>query len=128
MRNTPNIYQDTLITYYNIIQAYGDMMNDGQKCYMPFLDYCFDIATMEFNGNMENHAAIEYKSPEAQVIIAAAETFKELVDRYLENDDEWNALFVISYGKASQKQVLTYNNKLYIMLVYKSQEVYYGRN
>ena len=31
MRNTPNIYQDTLITYYNIILAYGDMMNNDQK-------------------------------------------------------------------------------------------------
>ena len=61
---------------------------------MPFLDYCFDTATMEFDDNIENHAAVEHKSPEAQIIIAAAETFKGLVDTYLENDDEWNALFV----------------------------------
>ena len=103
MRNTSNIYQDTLITYYNIIQAYGDMMNDGQKSYMPFLDYCFDIASMEFDDSIENHPAVEYKSPEAQAIIAAGERFEEFVDRYLENDDEWNALFVTSYGKAPQK-------------------------
>lgn len=103
MRNTSNIHLDTLITYYNIIQAYGDMLNEGLKCYMPFLDYCFDIATMEFNDDMENHAAVEYKSPEAHIIIAAAQRFEELVDKYLEDDDEWNALFVNKSERVLQK-------------------------
>ena len=102
MRNVTNVYQNTLETYYNLVQAYSDMMNEHQKGYMPFLDYCFDIAQNEFEDGQEYHVAIEYKSPEAQAIIAAAERFEEFVNEYYEDDEEWNALFVIAKGKGSK--------------------------
>ena len=101
MRNTLNLYQDSIKSYYNIIKAYSELLDEVEhnKCgsTLPFLDYCYDIATLEFEDGPEYHAAIEYKSHEAQAIIAAAERFEEIVDEYYEDDDEWNALFELYY-------------------------------
>lgn len=99
MKNTTNVSQNTLKTYYKIVEAWADLLNEGYQCYLPFLDYCYDIATCEFEDNQENHAAIEYKSPEAQAIIAAAERFEKVVQEQLE-EDKWNALFELCHEKA----------------------------
>ena len=97
MRNTTNLYQDSIKTYYNIIKAYSELLDESYNnkygSELPFLDYCYDIATCEFEDGPEYHAAIEYKSPEARSIIAAGERFLDIVDDCIEDDDEFNSLF-----------------------------------
>ena len=101
-----NVYQYTLRTYYRIVERYSRLVNPTLDT-TPFLDYCYDIATMEFTDEPGNHSANEYKSPEASVIIAAAERFESVLQDHLD-EEEWNSLLELSWGRAPQKQVLIY--------------------
>lgn len=98
MKKETNINTHTLKTYYNIIVAYNNLLNGNidEDPYMPFLDYCYDIATCEFEDDTSHHTASEFKSHEAIAIICAAERFERLVKARKEEKD-WNNLFETAY-------------------------------
>ena len=99
MRNTLNCYSNSLEAYYNIIKKYCAMKNEAASVYFndeQFLEYVYEQASNEFDDG-EKHAAIEYKSPWATVIISTAEFIEQFVDDMIEDDEEFNGLLTLYY-------------------------------
>ena len=100
MRNTLNCYSNSLEAYYNIIKKYCTMKNEAASVYFndeQFLEYVYEQASNEFEDGVEYHAAIEYKSCWATVIISTAEFIEQFVDNMIEDDEEFNGLLTLYY-------------------------------
>ena len=72
-------------------RVYEEMIDE--TTHDSFLEYCYNIANLEFEGDPAYYKAEHYRSLEARVIIAAAERFEEGLNDMIEDEDEWNQLF-----------------------------------
>lgn len=100
MRNTLNCYANSLEAYYNIIKKYCELNNEKQSVYFTdeqFLEYVYEQAINEFKDGVEYHAANEYHTAWATVIISTGEFVEQLVDNMIEDDEEFNGLLSLYY-------------------------------
>ena len=91
MRYELNLETCALKTYFNIIMEHVYMNNHYDD---DFLEYCYDIATLEADGSETPASQFSKDNMYAQVIISTAEFLVEhdTFDTY--TDEDWNALFV----------------------------------
>ena len=97
MRQSTNVYQNTLKTYYNIIVAYYRMKHNGRQIVDDFLENCYDSAKLEFEDEQKYHSANEYVSPEALVIIYTGERLSLYVSDNM-SEEAWNNMLEVSYN------------------------------